>query len=159
MGLGASAIALVGEAEIEDEVPRPSRVLEVVDNLDVATLLSRRVTGQDAQLCAPDDRRLPSAAWWVQIFTQLRLPKKGPRALFAGHSNRQSDAVVKTFTNIKRDTTRYVWWGGPRVRADARRSSCPLAPASRTLVRTQVPGRRAVTVLPPLARSRGGHRL
>ena len=40
VGLGASAISLVGDPEIEDEVPRPSRVLEVVDNLDVATLLS-----------------------------------------------------------------------------------------------------------------------
>ena len=37
VGLGASAIAVVGNPEIEDEVPRPSRVLEVVDNLDVAT--------------------------------------------------------------------------------------------------------------------------
>ena len=52
VGLGASAISLVGDPEIEDEVPRPSRVLEVVDNLDVATLLSRRVTGRDAELCA-----------------------------------------------------------------------------------------------------------
>ena len=52
VGLGASAIAVVGNPEIEDEVPRPSRVLEVVDNLDVAALLSRRVTGRDAELCA-----------------------------------------------------------------------------------------------------------
>ena len=52
VGLGASAIAVVGNPEIEDEVPRPSRVLEVVDNLDVATLLSPRVTGRDAELCA-----------------------------------------------------------------------------------------------------------
>ena len=27
VGLGASAIAVVGDAEIEDEVPRPSRIL------------------------------------------------------------------------------------------------------------------------------------
>ena len=52
VGLGASAISLVGDPEIEDEVPRPSRVLEVVDNLDVATLLSPRVTGRDAELCS-----------------------------------------------------------------------------------------------------------
>ena len=52
VGLGASAIAVVGNPEIEDEVPSPSRVLEVVDNLDVAALLSRRVTGRDAELCA-----------------------------------------------------------------------------------------------------------
>ena len=52
VGLGASAIAVVGNPEIEDEVPRPSRVLEVVDNLDVATLLSPRVTGRDAELCS-----------------------------------------------------------------------------------------------------------
>ena len=38
--------------EIEDEVPRPSRVLEVADNLDVATLLSPRVTGRDAEVCS-----------------------------------------------------------------------------------------------------------
>ena len=48
VGLGAFAIAVVRNPEIEDEVPRPSRVLEVVHNLDVATLLSRRVTGRDA---------------------------------------------------------------------------------------------------------------
>ena len=52
VGLGASAISLVGDPEIEDEVPRPSGVLEVGDNLDGATLLSRRVTGRDAELCA-----------------------------------------------------------------------------------------------------------
>ncbi len=52
VGLGASAIAVVGNPEIEEEVPRPSRVLEVVDNLDVAALLSRRVTGRNAELCA-----------------------------------------------------------------------------------------------------------
>ena len=50
VGLGASAISLVGDPEIEDEVPRPSRVLEVADNLDVAAFLSRGVTGRDAEL-------------------------------------------------------------------------------------------------------------
>ena len=52
VGLGASAIAVVGNPEIEDEVPRPSRVLKVVDNLDVAALLSRRVARRNAKLCA-----------------------------------------------------------------------------------------------------------
>ena len=52
VGLGGSAVAVVGDPQIEHEVPRPSRVLEVVDNLDVATLLSPRVTGRDAELCA-----------------------------------------------------------------------------------------------------------
>ena len=51
VGLGASAIAVVGNPEIEDEVPRPSRVLEVVDNLDVATLLSPRVTLGETPNC------------------------------------------------------------------------------------------------------------
>ena len=53
-----------GDPEVEDEVPRPSRVLEVVDNLDVATLLSRRVcllytspSPRDATLS-----RMPSSA-------------------------------------------------------------------------------------------------
>jgi len=62
-------VTIMGDPEIEDEVPRPSRVLEVADNLDVATreiccllvliqyplhhvLLSPRVTGRDAELCS-----------------------------------------------------------------------------------------------------------
>ncbi len=38
-GLGATPLAVVGDAKIEDEVPRLGRVLEVVDELDVAALL------------------------------------------------------------------------------------------------------------------------
>ena len=52
VGLGAFPVTIMGDPEIEDEVPRPSRVLEVADNLDVATLLSPRVTGRDAELCS-----------------------------------------------------------------------------------------------------------
>ena len=52
VGLGAFPISVMGDPEIEDEVPCPSRVLEVADNLYVATLLSPRVTGRDAELCA-----------------------------------------------------------------------------------------------------------
>ena len=52
VGLGTFPVAIMGDAEIEDEVPLPSRVLEVVDNLDVAALLSPRVTGRDSELCA-----------------------------------------------------------------------------------------------------------
>ena len=40
VGLGAFPVTIMGDPEIEDEVPRPSRVLEVADNLDIATLLS-----------------------------------------------------------------------------------------------------------------------
>ena len=36
VGLGAFPVTIMGDPEIEDEVPRPSRVLEVADNLDVA---------------------------------------------------------------------------------------------------------------------------
>ena len=36
VGFGAFPVTIVGDPEIEDEVPRPSRVLEVADNLDVA---------------------------------------------------------------------------------------------------------------------------
>ena len=60
VGLGASAIAVVGNPEIEDEVPRPSRVLEVVDNLDVAALPAVRKSGpridtiQSCALVAPE---------------------------------------------------------------------------------------------------------
>ena len=52
VGLGAFPVTIMGDPEIEDEVPRPSRVLEVADNLDVAMLLSPRVTGRDAELCS-----------------------------------------------------------------------------------------------------------
>ena len=41
VGLGAFPVTIMGDPEIEDEVPRPSRVLEVADNLDVAALLSQ----------------------------------------------------------------------------------------------------------------------
>ena len=49
VGLGTFAVAVMGDPEIEDEIPRLSRVLEVAENLDVATLLSPRVTGRDAE--------------------------------------------------------------------------------------------------------------
>ena len=49
VGLGAFPVTIMGDPEIEDEVPRPSRVLAVVDNLDVAAL-PRRDTGRDAEL-------------------------------------------------------------------------------------------------------------
>ena len=41
VGLGAFPVTIMGDPEIEDEVPRPSRVLEVADNLDVTALLSQ----------------------------------------------------------------------------------------------------------------------
>ena len=39
VGLGAFPVTIMGDPEIEDEVPRPSRVLEVADNLDVTAFL------------------------------------------------------------------------------------------------------------------------
>ena len=50
VGLGAFPVTIMGDPEIEDEVPRPSRVLEVADNLDVTAFLSRGVTRRDAEL-------------------------------------------------------------------------------------------------------------
>ena len=41
VGLGAFPVTIMGDPEIEDEVPRHSRVLEVADNLDVTAFLSR----------------------------------------------------------------------------------------------------------------------
>ena len=52
VGLVAFPVTIMGDPEIEDEVPRPVRVLEVADNLDVTALLSRRVTGRDTELCS-----------------------------------------------------------------------------------------------------------
>ena len=62
VGLGASAIAVVGNPEIEDEVPRPSRVLEVVDNLDVAALsvalsVAQGHSARPRTVCAPCDQQ------------------------------------------------------------------------------------------------------
>ena len=45
VGLGAFPVTIMGDPEIEDEVPRPSRVLEVANNLDVPSFLSRGVDG------------------------------------------------------------------------------------------------------------------
>ena len=52
VGLGTTPIAIVGEAEIEDEVPGPGRVLKVADDLDVASLLPARFASRDAKLRA-----------------------------------------------------------------------------------------------------------
>ena len=50
VGLGAFPVTSMGDPEIEDEGPRPSRVLAVADNLDVPSFLSRGVTRRDAEL-------------------------------------------------------------------------------------------------------------
>ena len=73
VGLGAFPVTIMGDPEIEDEVPRPSRVLEVVDNLDVTAFLSRGVTRRDAELRShlmtgrmeerPKNRDHPAVPW------------------------------------------------------------------------------------------------
>lgn len=74
VGLGAFPVTIMGDPEIEDEVPRPSRVLEVANNLDVPSFLSRGVTRRDAELRShlmtgraeerPKNRYHPVAPWW-----------------------------------------------------------------------------------------------
>ena len=106
VGLGAFPVTIMGDPEIEDEVPRPSRVLEVADNLDVAMLLSPRVTGRDAELCShlmtgrteerPKNRDHPAVPWNPGAFSP------GPTA-WESNPKRQGGMRTRCPTNPSGD--------------------------------------------------------